>query len=148
MKICGRCNQSKVPEDFNKSSRASDGRQSYCRACSKSHYRDNSIRHKANTSRRNKAIGAEYQWRIWQHLASNPCMDCGEIDPIVLEFDHVRGKKLFSISQASKRKFAWTRVAEEIEKCDVRCANCHRRKTAKQFNYYATVAERMQALVF
>jgi hypothetical protein len=33
---------------------------------------------------------------------------------------------------ASKR---WARVRAEIEKCDVRCVNCHRRKTARDFGW-------------
>jgi hypothetical protein len=36
-------------------------------------------------------------------------------------------------------------VKNEIEKCDVRCANCHRRKTAKDFNWYKLSSEVMEA---
>ena len=70
---------------------------------------------------------------LYAYLLSHPCIDCGESDPIVLQFDHVRGKKLYNISQAvCGSKLRWQTVLSEIAKCDVRCANCHTRKTAKE----------------
>lgn len=65
---------------------------------------------------------------ILDHLRLNPCVDCGEPDPVVLEFDH-RGDKDFAIGDAVRRALSLKRVVAEIAKCDVRCANCHRRKT-------------------
>lgn len=65
---------------------------------------------------------------ILNHLLEHPCVDCGEADPVVLEFDH-RGDKKFNVSDAAKMAYSTKRVVAEIEKCDVRCANCHRRKT-------------------
>lgn len=64
------------------------------------------------------------------YLSGHPCVDCGEKDPIVLEFDHRnRSLKRFNIADGIKRGMALKTVIEEIAKCDVRCANCHRRKT-------------------
>jgi hypothetical protein len=63
-------------------------------------------------------------------------VDCGESDPIVLDFDHVCGTKILEISRMI-RGYAWAAIWAEIQKCEVRCANCHRRKTSKQFGYYA-----------
>lgn len=56
------------------------------------------------------------------------CVDCGERDLDVLQFDHVRGAKKFTI--ASNRSIA--RVRDEIAKCEVVCANCHSRRTARR----------------
>jgi hypothetical protein len=53
----------------------------------------------------------------------------------VLEFDHVHGKKEGIIAVMLQNN-TWTTVSREIAKCEVRCANCHRRKTALQLNYY------------
>jgi hypothetical protein len=58
----------------------------------------------------------------------------------VLQFDHVRGVKLMAIAQMIPRGYSLVKVRAEIDKCEVRCANCHIRKTAKDFNYYRTVA--------
>jgi hypothetical protein len=66
-------------------------------------------------------------------LATHPCVDCGESDPVVLEFDHRDpAAKSFSIGDALGKTWQWEKIAAEIAKCDVRCANCHRRRTARQ----------------
>jgi hypothetical protein len=68
------------------------------------------------------------------YLAKYPCVDCGETDPVVLEFDHrADAVKRFNIGSALQRRFSLKTVIAEIEKCDVRCANCHRRKTRKEW---------------
>lgn len=76
-------------------------------------------------------------WRVRQYLEVNPCVDCGESDPVVLEFDHVRGEKLASISQLLRSTRSWAVVEAEMAKCEVRCANCHRRVTAKRGGFFS-----------
>lgn len=73
---------------------------------------------------------------ILEYLEAHPCVDCGEPDPIVLEFDH-RSDKRCSVSDAVRKGLGQKTIAAEIAKCDVRCANCHRRKTADQFGWKA-----------
>lgn len=70
-----------------------------------------------------------------EYLSRNPCIDCGEADVRVLEFDHVRGKKEGNIGDLVRDGLAWQRIVSEIAKCEVRCANCHRRKTVEQFGW-------------
>lgn len=95
-----------------------------------------------------KSINKYYTFlRAWCSI--NPCIDCGEDDYTVLEFDHVRGKKVASIStiasgkgykrpdSVKERRSTFKTLLEELQKCEVRCANCHRRKTAERLNYYA-----------
>jgi len=65
---------------------------------------------------------------ITAHLKANPCVDCGETDAIVLEFDHVTGKD-FNLSDAARKGVSMKKLKDEIAKCEVRCSNCHRRKT-------------------
>lgn len=60
------------------------------------------------------------------HLRSVPCSDCGGSYPhYVMEFDHARGEKKCYISQLGSTK----RLLEELKKCDVVCANCHKTRT-------------------
>lgn len=71
-----------------------------------------------------------------QYLADNACVDCGESDFRVLTFDHVRGEKSFNLSAAASLYRSEAQVREEIEKCEVRCANCHLRMTGKRAGWY------------
>lgn len=71
---------------------------------------------------------------INKYLEEHPCTDCGETDIVVLEFDHVSGEKDQNISDAIRRGWSLARLFKEIEKCEVRCANCHRRVTHKRRN--------------
>ena len=58
-----------------------------------------------------------------------PCADCGNSYPFyVMQFDHVSGEKVAGISRfVSNRQ--WKKAIEEIEKCEVVCANCHAERT-------------------
>lgn len=58
------------------------------------------------------------------------CVDCGINDPDVLEFDHRDpSQKSFTIGSSSGVGGTRERLLDEINKCDVRCANCHRKRT-------------------
>ncbi len=70
----------------------------------------------------------EAQKWIQEYLAQHPCVDCGEPDPVVLTFDHVRGEKRGTILElilegANRKDVEW-----EIKKCQVRCRNCHHKR--------------------
>lgn len=76
---------------------------------------------------------SNYQY-VLDHLASHPCVDCGEKDVVVLEFDHLdRKRKRATITRLLH--LSLETVKKEIEKCAVRCCNCHRRRTAKQLGW-------------
>ncbi|MES2941137.1 MAG: hypothetical protein V4864_25940 [Pseudomonadota bacterium] len=57
-------------------------------------------------------------------LKAHPCVDCGrDYPPCVMDFDHVRGAKKYNINT---QKMCRADLAEELAKCELRCANCHR----------------------
>ena len=63
-------------------------------------------------------------------LVKSGCVLCGELDLAVLDFDHLDpSTKINSICKMYSS--SWKRIEAEIAKCQVLCANCHRRKTAK-----------------
>lgn len=71
--------------------------------------------------------------KLLEFLVTKHCLDCGENDPIVLDFDHRNPKDKFKIiGKMLSGHYSWDSVYREIQKCDVRCANCHRRKTYTQ----------------
>jgi len=76
-------------------------------------------------------VNQEY---VWDWLSKHQCVDCGESDIVVLEFDHQQNKEE-SISRAMVNGWSIKRIQKEIDKCEVRCANCHRKKTALDFKW-------------
>ena len=137
-KLCIKCRVMKPITDFVFINRAKGTRQSWCRPCDAAYKREwyakNRERHIGKVREGRVRIAAENQARVWGYLAEHPCVDCGETDPIVLEFDHLRDK-VRNVS-AMARGWTWLRITDEIAKCEVRCANCHRRKTAKERGYF------------
>jgi len=73
---------------------------------------------------------------VLNYLLQSPCVDCGEQDPVVLEFDHISGEKVNEISLLTWSGCPLSVLRREMLKCEVRCANCHRRKTARERSWY------------
>jgi hypothetical protein len=71
-----------------------------------------------------------------EFLKAHPCIDCDERDIRVLDFDHAPGTKTADVSVLVGRGASWKRIEGEMAKCVVRCANCHRRKTAVELGWY------------
>ena len=65
-------------------------------------------------------------------LSQSSCVDCGEADVCVLEFDHVGDKKA-AVSALARGEYSLSTLAAEIAKCEVRCVNCHRRRTGAEW---------------
>lgn len=64
---------------------------------------------------------------------AKPCADCGVQYPYyVMDFDHVRGEKVFTIATKKCRYLNAKILQSEIDKCEVVCSNCHRERTYKR----------------
>lgn len=69
----------------------------------------------------------------------DPCKDCGKRYPAhVMQFDHVSGTKIMSISQMIAR-FKMETILAEIAKCEVVCANCHADRTFQRKQHKSTL---------
>jgi hypothetical protein len=136
--LCRGCARVLPHEAFN---RKGKGLQSRCRDCSrayaKRHYEANLDYYAAKARRHKRKVQRENQRHLLAYFDGHPCVDCGETDPVVLQFDHVRGTKTACVGVLLRNGARWEAVAEEIAKCEVRCSNCHWRRTARQFNWYA-----------
>lgn len=95
--------------------------------------------HKDKVYHTNKKSRIDNLTFITEYLSTHSCVDCGESDFVVLDFDHVRGIKSDNISTMAMTSRSIHAISKEIEKCEVRCANCHRRKTAKERNWYVSL---------
>jgi len=94
-------------------------------------YLSNTEHQKARVRSNHDRTTADNHSKAWEYLAAHPCVDCGETDPIVLQFDHVAEKRR-DISEMVRAGFSWPAIESEIARCQVRCGNCHRRKTARE----------------
>ena len=126
MKQCGRCKRVKPETDFN---RLRDGRQHWCRECFREYFRARGDLHrKQSLEAKTKRIARDRAF-VRDHLARHPCVDCGEGDLRVLDFDHV-GEKTTEVCEMVAAGWPVGMIAAEIRQCEVVCANCHRRRTA------------------
>jgi hypothetical protein len=131
---CRWCGQIKAREDFYASNKA------VCADCFRryrqAHYRLNGEAYVERNVLLLRQRRRRWLQRLWAYLTAHPCVDCGADDPRVLEFDHRdRLTKLDSLTVMAQQGAAWAKVEAEMAKCDVRCANCHRRRTAVQFDW-------------
>ena len=140
LKQCVACGEVKDETEFPWWSEAEGRRRGTCRACKsvqqKKWYARKRETHIANVKGTIEQARAEAHQFVRDYLSTHPCVDCGESNPIVLEFDHVQGQKRMAISEMCTRGYSIQSIALEIEKCVVRCGNCHRRKTSTERGWF------------
>jgi hypothetical protein len=138
-RVCCTCGEAKPISEFAVKNRDRGTRSTKCRSCqaaySREHYRRNRPAYLERTATQRKFNREECRQQVYNYLNVHSCVDCGESDPIVLEFDHRDpSKKRAAISRLTSH-VTWAALKREIAQCDVRCANCHRRRTAEQFGW-------------
>lgn len=131
MKTCPRCKTKKSLDEF--SWHKSKGYQAFCKPCNREYkrewYQANKIHVRTETKNR-KERNISF---VLDFLEDHPCVDCGETDIVVLEFDHLENK-YGTVTGLAKLGISLENLIKEIEKCEVVCANCHKRRTNKRCN--------------
>lgn len=132
MKTCRICNEEKGSDEYyTKSTR--------CKSCHKeynrTHYETNKQYYVDKAKKRDEKVKEENKAKLLVYLRSHNCIDCGSDDLEVLEFDH-RDPSMKTYSVGAMLGFNWDTIQNEIDKCDVRCRNCHIRKTRRQFGWW------------
>jgi hypothetical protein len=121
-KTCKGCTKSLPLAEFYENEGMRDGRLNWCKPCV-------IARHVVAKRRRQSELLAYIQ----AIKMARGCADCGYRDhPAALDFDHLPGsvKKMRLATAAAGATLL--RIQEEIAKCDVVCANCHRIRTANR----------------
>lgn len=136
LRRCSKCKLTTDTNSFNFRSKERNRYQSVCKKCQHSgpysHYKNN----KASYIKRAKDRKHQNRLSLVTYLRDKSCVDCKESDIRVLDFDHkTSSTKISTISLMVARGNAWEKILEEISKCEIRCANCHRIKTSKQFGW-------------
>jgi hypothetical protein len=129
-RICTKCGEEKDINEFSWSIRGVK-RHSRCKSChakERSEYyernKERELEYKYDRQERKREEARSY---VTEYLKSHPCVDCGQSDFMVLTFDHVRGTKKMNVSQMVNQGYSVQAIQEEIDKCVVRCGNCHMR---------------------
>tara|TARA_R110002167_G_scaffold126382_1_gene307098 strand:- start:3554 stop:3925 length:372 start_codon:yes stop_codon:yes gene_type:complete len=102
------------------------------KAAVRRHYLKNKEEIKARSFKRNKVQRVRNREFVMSIKEISECIDCGEKNPLVLDFDHVKGDKILAISNMSNKAYCIDTISKEMDKCEVRCANCHRIITEKR----------------
>ena len=142
MKTCSNCKIEKPVGEFHtKRRKTKTYLYAQCKGCHRRYARDHYVRNKAaylvRIHARTAVITREARVFLVDYLKAHPCVDCGESDLVVLQFDHCRGEKRKEISNMVRQGWSLKTIKAEITKCDVVCANCHSRRTAKQFGWWS-----------
>lgn len=67
--------------------------------------------------------------------ADTPCADCGQtFDPVCMDFDHISDDKTDNVGTLVSRGVSVKRIQDEVEKCELVCANCHRVRTSERLS--------------
>lgn len=124
MKTCSMCKKEKDFSAFAKATGTKDGYQRGCRECKAEQYQRHSGKYKEGSRK-----ARERRFEKLAEIKDKPCLDCGiKYPPYVMEFDHISDNKVGSISYLMNR-VSWKEILEEIDKCELVCANCHRART-------------------
>jgi len=140
MRRCAKCHRMKPLSEFSYKNRQKGWLNSYCKACNRTyqriHYKNNQPDYRNKRKIWRKSLRIKIRKKILEYLKKHSCVDCGETDYTVLEFDHVRGDKKDNVASLLQCDVSWKVLQEEIDKCEVRCANCHKRRSAKIYGWY------------
>ena len=151
VKRCYRCRKIKSVDLFHNNVARKDGKQSFCKPC---HNTINVDRYYSNRKKYLSMITINKRRRVLKNYVriiieyfSKPCADCGKINhPSMMVFDHVDPSKKNRIAKSEgvfrfvRNGYSWSKILEEIEKCEVRCQNCHFHKTSRDFKYWTELS--------
>jgi hypothetical protein len=143
MKWCTKCQTDKPLHEFSRNPARRDGLNAWCRSCQKSYHKANYGANKAKIVQQVKDRKRSLADAIWAYKTERACVDCGEDDTRVLDFDHLQDKA-WNIGRMVADGWSLKKIMAEIAKCEVVCANCHRKRTFERAGWRAVLASEAQ----
>jgi hypothetical protein len=139
-KICIKCGIEKEDSEFVFRNKKKQIRRTTCKVClmeyNRKHYKENKSKYILRARNFSKKQRKENRQKLFDFLKLKKCVDCGNDDVRVLEFDHKSRLDKFSTVCNMINRYNWKTILKEIDKCEIRCANCHKIKTSIQFNWF------------
>lgn len=150
-KKCSKCKKTKDILMFNRLSGTLDGRQYWCKECAQKKRLDwyhNRGGKTLETKRQRKTYvqhRAKVREGMWKRklrlvqLAGGKCADCsltpGQDWPLnCFEFHHIGEKTVVSMQRLIRSDKSMPLAIEEISRCVLLCANCHKRRHVSEYH--------------
>jgi hypothetical protein len=127
LKTCYRCRLELDISLFGLDKCKKDGLRYICKTCAKKERQDNPSRFHGYQHKRFYKLKDEY---LKLKEQKGGCILCGESTLICLDFHHIEDK-VECVSRLRKNKNGWQRIIDEMNKCELLCANCHRKLHGK-----------------
>lgn len=134
-KKCLKCGKSKLLSEYSWRNKTKGTTHPWCKACFRAYdkERNQTREYKDKKRERHQKVRKDNRKFILEYLRGKSCIDCGESRIPCLQFDH-QGDKRATIS--NMMHYSREAIIEEIEKCEIRCANCHAIRTAEVQGWY------------
>lgn len=129
-KVCSKCKIEKELSCFSLKNKEKQLYNSWCKDCRNQYDRDNYTN--KNKNRKRELVNARKQSNrdfVNQYKAERGCAKCGDKRFYVLDFHHTSNDKENCVSLMMD--YGLERILEEISKCEILCANCHREEHYK-----------------
>lgn len=145
-KLCTACGKHKLLDEFNKSATRLERLRSYCKKCERdqanAYYRKNPQPYRDKAKKFNKKRRQERMKEMNDIKRSKGCLFCPENDPCALDFHHIKSRsKHGGIPMSKAAGFSDKRFKEELAKCEVICAGCHRKLHAGRLSIKDRIKE-------
>lgn len=132
MKICTKCLQKLPAEKFAKKNNKQF--HAHCKTCQKEVNQKHYIKHTNKIKQKANQSYIERRDFINSLKTNRACVDCGIVyKPWQMDFDHLDSQnKIAGLAQMRSSRYSKEAILEEISKCELVCANCHRDRTYKR----------------
>ena len=141
LRICRTCKNAKPLSEYGVRNASADGKMTMCKVCDRAAQKVQYANNKKYYLDRNRIHRKRNRDRYNALKAGAPCAHCGGVFPAVcMDHDHIdpNTKKL---CVAQMMGYSWKMIKDEIAKCELLCANCHRIKT-----YETTVRQKQHRI--